>query len=194
MQAQTKNTGFMENDELKRAGQMLRFLASDELREFFSDKKNCEIKTELDGLTEWRLREDLDEAKKYRKGYFRNKKGQYIHVKGVEVTNDTSNLCRMGFNGEDRGVWIHYCIVDDRRVQYNDVPVFTFAYFFDPSCSPKDELFVPTTRKKFEEAVERAVSSFIGGYKEKRDPREYISFFEELDKIYEKTSVGDDII
>ena len=175
-----------ENNE-KYLEHALRFLKSDELAEFVADKKNRDIMAEVIGLTEWKLRDDLAKAVKYKKGYYKNAKGQCIYVKGIEVTNDTSNLLRMGYNGEDRGVWVHYCIADERTVSYNDVPVNTFAFFLNEGCVPQDEVFKPSTKEEFERTVARAVANFTSDYEEKRNVEEYVDFFGKLDEIYEKT-------
>jgi len=153
------------------------------VKEFNQDKK--EIMSEIEGLTPHILREHLEEAVKYKKGYYKNNKGQYEYVKGIEVTNDTGNLCRMGFNGEDRGVWIHYCIIDDDSVHQLDCPVFMFTSQFNPRITPKDELMKPTTKEDFDAQVERTVKNLIADYPEKRNPQEYLDYMKGFDKLCE---------
>ena len=106
-------------------------------------------------------------------------------MKGIEVTNDTSNLCRMGYNGEDRGVWVHYCEIDDRRAIYNDVPVTTFTYFMSDAVEEKKRL-KPTTKEEFEQQVQKTIQSFISDYQEKRDINEYYDFMTGWDDICNK--------
>lgn len=139
-------------------------------------KAHKEIIDEIEGLTEWKLREDLQEAVQFTHGYFKNKKGEYRYLKGIEVTNDTGNLCRMGYNGEDRGVWVHYCEVDDKHVIYNDVPIGVFTYWLNPSCVSDKDVFVPTTKEDFDQQVQKTVQNIISDYQEKRDAKEYLDF------------------
>ena len=154
------------------------------VEDFTKDKK--EIMGEIEGLTPHILKEHLEEAVQYKKGYYKNDKGQYEYVKGIEVTNDVSNLCRMGFNGEDRGVWIHYCIIDDDSVRQFDSPVFMFSSQFNPRITPKDELMKPTTKEDFDAQVERTVKNLIADYPEKRNPQEYLDYMEGFDKLCEE--------
>ena len=139
-------------------------------------KQNSELCNEIQYLTQWKLEIDLEAAIKLQHGYFKNKKGEYRFLKGIEVTNDVSNLCRMGFNGEDRGVWVHYCEVDDKHVIYNDVPVHTFTYWMNPNCVDAESLFEPTTKEDFDEQVKKTVQNIISDYQEKRDAKEYLDF------------------
>lgn len=138
-------------------------------------KQHNEIVNEIEGLTEWKLFEDLKDAIKILHGYFKNDIGEYLYVKGIEVTNDTSNLCRMGYNGEDRGVWVHYCEITDRRAIYNDIPVTAFTYFMSNAVEEKKR-FKPTTKEDFEQQVQKTIQSFISDYDEKRDVNEYYDF------------------
>ena len=142
-----------------------------------------DILKEIGGLTLYKLQEDLKEAVTYNKGYFKNDKGEFRHIKGIEVTNDTSNLCRMGFNGEDRGVWVHYCEVDDKRVIYHDMPINSFLYFLNPFCRTEDEVFKPTTKEEFDEQVKKTISNIISDYTETRPAEEYLEFVNSLTKI-----------
>lgn len=148
-------------------------------------KAHKEIIKEIDGLTEWKLFEDLKDAIKIQHGYFKNDIGEYLYVKGIEVTNDTSNLCRMGYNGEDRGVWVHYCEIADRRAIYNDVPVTMFTYFMSNAVEEKKRL-KPTTKEDFEQQVQKTIQSFISDYQEKRDINEYYDFMTGWDDICNK--------
>jgi len=157
---------------------------SKKLQKFGEDNK--EVLAKIAGLSLDRLIEHLKEASKYKNGYYKNRKGEYIHIKGVEVTNDTINLGRMGFNGEDRGVWIHYCLVDDKSVTYIDCPVFMFSgtYFNKAACKP-DELMHKTTREDFEEKVRNTVETLCGEYKEAVDPKEYLKVTKGWNKLFE---------
>lgn len=149
-------------------------------------KEHQELAGEIEYLTQWNLIEDLKEAIKYQHGYFKNKKGEYRFLKGIEVTNDVSNLCRMGFNGEDRGVWVHYCEVDNRRVIYNDVPVSVFTYWLTPTCVDAESLFEPTTKEDFDEQVKKTVNNIISDYNEKRPAQEYLDFLNGWNDLYAK--------
>lgn len=157
---------------------------TDKLAKFGKERK--EIMEEIQYLTPHILKEHLEEAVQYKKGYYKNKKGQYEYVKGIEVTNDTSNLCRMGYNGEDRGVWIHYCIIDDDSVRQFDCPVFMFSSQFNPRITPKDELMKPTTKEDFEAQVERTIKNLVADYQEKRNPQEYLDYINGFEKICEE--------
>lgn len=149
-------------------------------------KEHQDLVGEIRYLTEWKLKEDLEEAVKYKHGYFKNKKGEYRFLKGIEVTNDVSNLCRMGYNGEDHGVWVHYCEVNNKRVIYNDVPVGVFTYWLNPNCVDAESLFEPTTKEDFDEQVKKTVQNIISDYQEKRDAKEYLDFLKGWDDIYEQ--------
>jgi hypothetical protein len=138
-------------------------------------KAHKEIIKEIEGLTEWKLFEDLQDAINIQHGYFKNDIGEYLYVKGIEITNDTGNLCRMGYNGEDRGVWVHYCEIDDRRAIYNDIPVTTFTYFMSNAVEEKKRL-KPITKEEFEQQVQKTIQNFISDYQEKRDVNEYYDF------------------
>lgn len=149
-------------------------------------KENEEISDETRYLTEWILRKDLKEALNYNKGYYKNEKGKYIYVKGIEVTNDVSNLCRMGYNGEDRGVWVHYCEVENNSAMYVDVPIGSFQGMMFSKSLPKDELMHPITKEEFDAQVKKALENITADYEQKRDVQEYIDFFEKWDKLYEE--------
>lgn len=146
-----------------------------------------EILDRTSGLTQHILMEDLKEAAQYQKGYYKNANGVYMYVKGVEVTNDTGNLCRMGFNGEDRGVWIHYCLVDDRSVNYIDTPMASFSvnYFNRQWCKPKD-LMHPTTKEDFETKVKETITTLCADYTEAVDPKEYYEVIKGWDDLYDE--------
>lgn len=146
-----------------------------------------EILNRTRGLTTGILLKDLKDASKYKKGYYKNKKGVYIYVKGIEVTNDLSDLCRMGYNGEDRGVWIHYCMVDDRSVNYIDVPVSTFnVTYFNKSWAKPDELLHRTTKEEFEAKVKETVNTLCADYTEDINPKEYHKVIKGLCKLYDE--------
>lgn len=133
-----------------------------------------EILGKISGLTQDKLLEDLKEASKYEKGYYKNNNGVYIYVKGIEVTNDLFDICRMGFNGEDIGVWIHYCIVDDRSVDYIDTPVSVFeTTYFNKRWAKPNELMHPTTKEDFETKVRETVKTLCADYTEAINPMEY---------------------
>ena len=148
-------------------------------------KAHKEIIKEIEGLTEWKLFEDLQDAINIQHGYFKNDIGEYLYVKGIEVTNDTGNLCRMGYNGEDRGVWVHYCEIDDRRAIYNDIPVTTFTYFMSNAVEEKKRL-KPTTKEEFEQQVQKTIQNFISDYQEKRDINEYYDFMSGWNDLCDK--------
>lgn len=149
-------------------------------------KENEEISNETSYLTEWILRKDLEEALNYNKGYYKNEKGQYVYVKGIEVTNDVSNLCRMGYNGEDRGVWVHYCMVENNRAMYTDVPIGSFYGVMFSKSLPKDEIMHPITKEEFDAQVKKTLENITADYEQKRDVKEYLDFFEKWDKLYEE--------
>ena len=136
--------------------------------------QNKEVLDEIVGLTYGNLVRDLDEAKNYRKGYYKNKKGVYWYVKGIEVTNETWNLLRMGYNGEDRGVWIHYCEVTDSSVKDLDVPLCAFTSMFNPRFTDEENLMRPTTKSAFTRKVHRVVNRALADYPEKRGVEEYL--------------------
>lgn len=145
-----------------------------------------EILERTSGLTTDILLKDLKDASKYKKGYYKNKKGVYIYVKGIEVTNDLTNLGRMGYNGEDRGVWIHYCMVDDRSVNYMDVPVSVFnVTYFNKGLTNPDELLRPTTKEEFEAKVKETVNALCADYTEDINPKEYQKVVKRWLKLYD---------
>lgn len=148
--------------------------------------QNKEISEEIEYLTVGILRKDLEEALKYDKGYYKNKKGLYIYIKGIEVTNDVSNLCRMGYNGEDRGVWIHYCEIQDKRAMYLDLPIGTFCGALFSRNLPEEERLYPTTKEDFDSQVKKTIENITSDYEQKRDVREYLDFFEKWDKLYDE--------
>lgn len=151
----------------------------------FTDE-NSELISEIAGLTPGILKKDLEEAKGYQKGYYKNNKGVYWYVKGIEVTNDTLNLLRMGFNGEDRGVWVHYCEVKDHSICDNDVPICAFSSLFDPRFTPKDELMHKTTKEDFENKVAEVTKTVLADYQEKRSVTEYLGFMRKFVKMCSK--------
>lgn len=133
-----------------------------------------EILDKISDLTWDKLLSDLQEAIKYQKGYYKNGKGDYIYIKGIEVTNDTGNLRRMGYNGEDRGVWIHYCLVDDRSVTYIDSPISVFSgCYFNEALVKPEELMHATTKEDFEDKVKKVIEVLIEDYSENINPKEY---------------------
>lgn len=142
------------------------------LETFISEYK--EILDKMSGLTCDKLLSDLQEAVKYKKGYYKNGKGNYIYIKGIEVTNDTGNLSRMGYNGEDRGVWIHYCLVDDRSVTYIDSPIALFSgCYFNEALFKTEELMHATTKEDFEDKVKKVIEVMTEDYSENINPKEY---------------------
>lgn len=163
----------MTNKEFEDQLTELMVISDPRVVEYF--KVHKEIINEIEGLTERKLFEDLQDAINIQHGYFKNDIGEYLYVKGIEVTNDTGNLCRMGYNGEDRGVWVHYCEIDDRQAIYNDIPVTAFTYFMSDAVEEKKRL-KPTTKEEFEQQVQKTIQSFISDYQEKRDINEYYDF------------------
>lgn len=157
------------------------YVMEEKIKNFFD--KNKEIISEIAGLTTHILEEDLKEALSIQKGYFKNKKGEYLFVKGIEVTNDTGNLLRMGFNGEDRGVWVHYVSLTKDSIIYNDIPIAAFINQTNPRLNKPDVLMVPTTKEDFEEQLTKTVKNIISDYQEKRDIREYLNVFDEWDQL-----------
>lgn len=153
----------------------------EKIKEFFD--KNKEIIAEIAGLTTWILEENLKEALSIQKGYFKNIKGEYLFVKGIEVTNDIGNLGRMGYNGEDRGVWVHYVSLTKDSIIYNDVPIDSFINQADPNINTPDALMVPTTKEDFEEQLTKTINNISSDYPEKRDIREYLNVLKEWEEI-----------
>ena len=142
------------------------------LETFISEYK--EILDKISGLTCDKLLSDRQEAVKYQKGYYKNEKGNYIYIKGIEVTNDTWNLSRMGYNGEDRGVWIHYCLVDDRSITYIDSPISVFSgCYFNEEVFKPEELMRTTTKEDFEDKVKKVIEVLTDDYSENINPKEY---------------------
>lgn len=153
----------------------------EKIEQFFD--KNKEIIAEIAGLTTKILEQDLKNALSIQKGYFKNKKGEYLFVKGIEVTNDITNLGRMGFNGEDRGVWIHYVSLTNKLILYNDVPIASFVNRTDPRFAEESDLMVPTTKEDFEEQFTKTIKNILSDYSEKRDIHEYLNVLNEWEKL-----------
>lgn len=153
----------------------------EKIKEFFD--KNKEIIAEIAGLTTWILKQDLKTALSIQKGYFKNKKGEYLFVKGIEVTNNTGDLLRMGFNGEDRGVWVHYVSLTNKVILYNDVPIASFVNRTDPRFVNELDLMVPTTKEDFEEQFTKTIKNILSDYSEKRDIHEYLNVLNEWEKL-----------
>lgn len=153
----------------------------EKIKEFFD--KNKEIIAEIAGLTTWILEQDLKEALSIEKGYFKNIKGEYLFVKGIEVTNDIGNLGRMGFNGEDRGVWVHYVFLTKDSIIYNNVPIAVFTNQTNPRFNDPDVLMVPTTKEDFEEQFTKTIKNILSDYSEKRDIHEYLNVLNEWEKL-----------
>ena len=151
------------------------------IKNFFD--KNKETIAEIVGLTTHILEEDLKTALTIQKGYFKNKKDEYLFVKGIEVTNDTGNLLRMGYNGEDRGVWVHYVSLTKNSIVYNDIPIASFISQTDPRFNRPDVLMVPTTKEDFEEQVMKTIKNILSDYQEKRDIQEYLNVFNEWNQL-----------
>ena len=147
------------------------------------------ILDKMSGLTCDKLLSDLQEAVKYQKGYYKNGKGDYIYIKGIEVTNDTGNLSRMGYNGEDKGVWIHYCLVDDRSVTYIDSPISVFSgCYFNEALSKPKELMHATTKEDFENKVNKVIEVLTEDYSENVNPKEYYNVANEWSNLCHKCS------
>lgn len=153
----------------------------EKIKEFFD--KNKEIIAEIAGLTTWILEEELKEALSIKKGYFKNIKGEYLFVKGIEVTNDIGNLGRMGYNGEDRGVWIHYVSLTKDSIIYNNVPIGLFTDQTNFRLNEPDALMVPTTKEDFEKQFAKTISNILSDYPEKRDIHEYLNVLNEWEEI-----------
>ena len=146
-----------------------------------------EVLRRTNGLTTSVLIKDLEKAAKYTLGYYKNDLGEYRYVKGIEVTNDLWNLCRMGLNGEDRGVWVHFCELNDRKAGYYDVPIAAFIPKHDPLLTKPEELMKPTTKEDFDAQVERTIRNICAPYPESVDPQAYLdalnSFFALADEF-----------
>ena len=148
--------------------------------------ENKEIVNEICGLEIETLYEHLQLAKKYNKGYYKNKDGEYLFVKGIEVTNNTGDLCRMGFNGETRGVWVHYCLISDTECVNTNVPVFTFDSKFDPSLTEPKKLMKSTTKRAFNRKMKSVISKMAKQYESKREVSEYLDFLDKFIELYKK--------
>lgn len=159
----------------------------EKIKEFFD--KNKEIIAEIAGLTTWILKQDLKTALSIQKGYFKNKKGEYLFVKGIEVTNNTGDLLRMGFNGEDRGVWVHYVSLTNKVILYNDVPIASFVNRTDPRFVNELDLMVPTTKEDFEEQFTKTIKNILSDYSEKRDIHEYLNVLNEWENLINLNNV-----
>ena len=147
-------------------------LSFDKLKKYVDVNK--EIFDKTIGLTTDILLDNLKDAIKYEKGYYKNDNGVYIHIKGIEITNDLTNICRMGYNGEDRGVWIHYCLVDDRSITYIDSPISVFSgCYFDEEVFKSEELMRTTTKEDFEDKVKKVIEILTNDYSENINPKEY---------------------
>lgn len=140
-----------------------------------------------DGLSTDKLLTDLKEAMKYHKGYYANSRSVFIYVKGIEMTNDVADLCRMGFNGEDRGIWIHYCIIDGRSVSYVDVPISSFVVnYFDRRYCKKDELMHPITKEEFEGKVRDTINVICSDYEKAIDVNECYKVIKKFEELWHK--------
>lgn len=159
----------------------------EKIKEFFD--KNKEIIAEIAGLTTWILEQDLKTALSIQKGYFKNKKGEYLFVKGIEVTNNTGDLLRMGFNGEDRGVWVHYVSLTNKVILYNDVPIASFVNRTDPRFVNELDLMVSTTKEDFEEQFTKTIKNILSDYSEKRDIHEYLNVLNEWENLINLNNV-----
>ena len=137
--------------------------------------KHKVILNKTSGLMLEPLVEQLNEAVKYKTGYFKNEKGVYIYIKGIEVTNDTSNLLRMGMNGESMGVWIHYTLVDERSINYIDTPIYSFTVpYFSKLAKPEDKMH-PITKEDFDTQVKMITENFCSPYQDAINPKEYLN-------------------
>jgi len=155
-------------------------------------ESNKDVFDRTSGLTYNILKEDLEEAVQYQRGYYKNEKGEYRYVKGIEVTNDTGNLCRMGMNGEDRGVWVHFCELDERKVGYYDTPISMFISKHDPRFTDPENLMKPTTREDFEAQVQRTIRNICSDYTEAIDVQHYLDVLngsEAIDEEYKDVSL-----
>lgn len=146
-------------------------------------KKYKEIIAEITGLNLWILERDLKDAVSIQKGYFKNKKGEYLFVKGIEVTNDIGNLLRMGYNGEDRGVWVHYVYLTKDSIIYNNIPIASFINQTDPRFNNPDTLMIPTPKEDFEEQLTKTIKNILSDYHEKRDIQEYLGILNEWNQL-----------
>lgn len=180
-----ENNGQAFNDYISLIERMKRF-----------STENAEVLSEIYGLSLGTLKRHLEKASKYQRGYYKNKRGEYIHVKGIEVTNNTGDLLRMGFNGEDRGVWVHYCIISPKSIAHKDDPISMFDYLFDKNWVSDDEVFIPTTKEDFERQFEETTKTILSDYTQKRDVQEYINavdgmvgLFNEYEQYTEKTNL-----
>lgn len=151
----------------------------------FSESRK-EVASDIKGLMLDKLIEDLQEAVKYKRGYYKNQKGEYLYVKGIEVTNDMS---KTGYNGESRGVLIHYSEVSDTCCEAYSVPLVMFHSKFDPEFTDEKELMKPTTKEDFENKVKSTVEDICSDYQEKRPLDDYIQvvteYVELLESLYE---------
>lgn len=153
----------------------------DKFRRFVD--KNSDIVNRIDGLDQVRLAKDLKLASKFKCGYYKNKAGTFIHVKGIEVTNDTGDLLRMGFNGEDKGVWVHYCIVDDTSIINTSKPVNTFSCYFSKDWNTRTGVMRKVTKEEFDKKVEEVTRSINSDYESAIDPNEYLKVVRKFNKL-----------
>ena len=147
---------------------------------------NSDIYKEIEGLTLHKLLADLHEALIYDKGYYKNNDNEFIYVKGIEVTNDIANISRMGFNGEDKGVWIHYAVLNKKEIYYYDKPVSSFSSFFSACMNSPEKKFYTCTKEEFEEQLKTVISNILSDYEGKRPIKEYFDFVKNLNESYEK--------
>ncbi len=145
--------------------------------------KHKVILNKISGLMLEPLVEQLKEAVKCKTGYFKNENGVYIYIKGIEVTNDTGNLLRMGMNGEDMGVWIHYTLVDKRSINYIDSPIYSFTIpYFSEIAMSKDKMY-PITKEDFDAQVKTVTESFCSPYQDAINPKEYLNVIKKKETL-----------
>lgn len=154
-------------------------------------KKNEELYNEIDGLTHGFLERDLEEAVKYNRGYFKNDDGEYMFLKGIEVDNNTGNLCKMGYNGEDRGVWARYVIISDNKVLDLNHPISMFTSNFSRMFVAEKKVFRETTKEEFDAQVEKTIRSMCAPFDQKREPKEYLDALKEGDAIMAQDGADD---
>ena len=81
------------------------------------------------------LHEKLKFAKSIKCGYFKNDDGSYLYIKGIEVYGDVGDLCRMGYNGEDRGVFAHYVTIDANGMTIHNEDVGRLQYYMSSAVA-----------------------------------------------------------
>lgn len=119
-------------------------------------KDNADIFECTSKLTISKLIDDLEDAVKFRKGYYKNAKGSYFYIRGVEIDGSCS-LLRGGMNAEDRGVYVHFTEVSKTQLYAGDMNIVQLAYLMAP-MNTEDKL-EPATEQEFDAAYEALISS-----------------------------------